>query len=117
MTVVFDDSGFLMKVVLDEIDHFHHNFDESVPNRCLSPLLLHFFLDHFFVLCPLLFTVFLIVARLATVSTHNIPHAVLTFPLSKARRAFLALSFAFAQSVDFHWMASSVLSLDLTHSD
>ena len=33
-----DESGFLMKVVFDEnvfdeIDHFHPNFDESVPNR------------------------------------------------------------------------------------
>ena len=27
MKVVFDESGF------DEIDHFHPNFDESVPNR------------------------------------------------------------------------------------
>ena len=36
--VVFDGSWFLMKVVFDEngfdeIDHFHPNFDESVPNR------------------------------------------------------------------------------------
>ena len=42
MKVVFDESGFLIKVALikvvfdenffDEIDHFHPNFDESVPN-------------------------------------------------------------------------------------
>ena len=37
MKVVFDESGFLMKVVFDENvfdenDHFHPNFDESVPN-------------------------------------------------------------------------------------
>ena len=38
MKVVFDESGILIKVVFDEnvfdeIDHFHPNFDESVPNR------------------------------------------------------------------------------------
>ena len=36
--MVFDESGFLMKVVFDEnvfdeIDHFHPNFDESEPDR------------------------------------------------------------------------------------
>ena len=30
MKVVFDESGF------DEIDHFHPNFDESVPNPFFS---------------------------------------------------------------------------------
>ena len=71
----------------------------------------------FFVLCPLLFTVFLEVAKLATVPSNDIPRAVLTLPLSKARRAFLALSFAFAQRVNFHWIVSSVLSLNLAHVD
>ena len=37
MKVVFDESGFLKKVVFDEnffdeIDPIHPNFDESVPN-------------------------------------------------------------------------------------
>ena len=56
-------------------------------------------------------------ARLATVPAHDIPRAVLTLPLSRGRRAFLALSFAFAQRVNFHWLISSVLSLDLAHFD
>ena len=32
MKVVFDENVF------DDIDHFHPNFDESVPNRCGLPL-------------------------------------------------------------------------------
>ena len=35
MKVVFDESGFFDDNLFDEIDHFHPNFDESVPNRCV----------------------------------------------------------------------------------
>ena len=42
MKVVFDENFF------DEIDHFHPNFDESVPNRRkIRKYLVHVFNDFF----------------------------------------------------------------------
>ena len=78
---------------------------------------LAFLSQPFLVLRPILSAVLLVVARLATVPAHDIPRAVLTLPLSRGRRAFLALSFAFAQRVNFHWIISSVLSIALAHCD
>ena len=56
MKVAFDESGF------DEIDHFHPNFDESVPNRS-QPL----FHNHVGVICTLAVRTACLTSRVACV--------------------------------------------------